>query len=574
MSHFDPPGRLLLTALVLRSARRSRPPPGPVQCPGDLNGDAVPDHYYLLVNGVRIPVPAGTPGAITNPAWRPNVRCMHISCGRRLPDDGGRRVDLHLRVHRPDRDPLLRGSPVRIPRGELAGADDRPRRGGRVLPHPHERQPRASPRPVRHPQRPLPRLPAGLVGLRRDARGVGRDPRREQPHLLLQDRHPRHVRVPLPRGGGRAHADGDAREPLRQAGAEQAGIAELPEQLPASREASTPTTTATAPPRSMSRSRCSSAPSTAGSTTRPRESRGSTSFSRTPSTRRSTDAATPTPSTRILSRSRRRRTTTTGRGPASLPDAGDPERLVEALRHFRPEGPPPFLEPRHDEVLDHHRPRAADAGGGARWPAQRQAPHAARLDVPTLIVGDPAAFRDWLTPVGTVRTACGWSSPRRTRPTRPASPTRRRWRRRCVRDGSTDRSGAVTPRLLATIHAQTPHKPVVEAQCRYRRTADRGRPDAAIRACRDCTSQGRRPMGSGVFGPGRGDGSGRSHDGVGGQRCRGQMFRSLNGANRYAVLYRIENAKRADTRARRIDQFVAMLARGETIHPQPHPRPK
>lgn len=52
------------------------------------------------------------------------------------------------------------------------------------------------------------------------------------------------------------------------------------------------------------------------------------------------------------------------------------------------------------------------------------------------------------------------------------------------------------------------------------------------------------------------------------------MFRSLSGANRYAVLYRIESAKRADTRARRIDQFVAMLARGETIHPQPDRRPK
>jgi uncharacterized protein YdeI (YjbR/CyaY-like superfamily) len=51
-----------------------------------------------------------------------------------------------------------------------------------------------------------------------------------------------------------------------------------------------------------------------------------------------------------------------------------------------------------------------------------------------------------------------------------------------------------------------------------------------------------------------------------------QMFRSLSSANRYAVLYRVENAKRADTRARRIDQFVAMLARGETIHPQPDPR--
>jgi uncharacterized protein YdeI (YjbR/CyaY-like superfamily) len=48
----------------------------------------------------------------------------------------------------------------------------------------------------------------------------------------------------------------------------------------------------------------------------------------------------------------------------------------------------------------------------------------------------------------------------------------------------------------------------------------------------------------------------------------GDLFDRLTSQNRYAVLYRIENAKRADTRARRIDQFVAMLARGETPHPQ------
>jgi uncharacterized protein YdeI (YjbR/CyaY-like superfamily) len=46
------------------------------------------------------------------------------------------------------------------------------------------------------------------------------------------------------------------------------------------------------------------------------------------------------------------------------------------------------------------------------------------------------------------------------------------------------------------------------------------------------------------------------------------MFEILTRQNRYAVLYRIQAAKRADTRVRRIDQFVAMLARGETIHPQ------
>jgi uncharacterized protein YdeI (YjbR/CyaY-like superfamily) len=46
------------------------------------------------------------------------------------------------------------------------------------------------------------------------------------------------------------------------------------------------------------------------------------------------------------------------------------------------------------------------------------------------------------------------------------------------------------------------------------------------------------------------------------------MFNRLSSQNRYSVLYRIGAAKRADTRARRIENFVAMLAKGETIHPQ------
>ena len=46
------------------------------------------------------------------------------------------------------------------------------------------------------------------------------------------------------------------------------------------------------------------------------------------------------------------------------------------------------------------------------------------------------------------------------------------------------------------------------------------------------------------------------------------MFDLLTRQNRYAVLYRIATAKRADTRTRRIEQFVAMLARGETVYPQ------
>jgi uncharacterized protein YdeI (YjbR/CyaY-like superfamily) len=45
-------------------------------------------------------------------------------------------------------------------------------------------------------------------------------------------------------------------------------------------------------------------------------------------------------------------------------------------------------------------------------------------------------------------------------------------------------------------------------------------------------------------------------------------FLKLTSANRYSILYRIESAKKIETRARRIEQFVEMLARGETIHPQ------
>ena len=44
------------------------------------------------------------------------------------------------------------------------------------------------------------------------------------------------------------------------------------------------------------------------------------------------------------------------------------------------------------------------------------------------------------------------------------------------------------------------------------------------------------------------------------------FFATLRGANRYAILYRVQDAKRPETRARRIARFVEMLARGETLH--------
>lgn len=54
----------------------------------------------------------------------------------------------------------------------------------------------------------------------------------------------------------------------------------------------------------------------------------------------------------------------------------------------------------------------------------------------------------------------------------------------------------------------------------------------------------------------------------------GAFFATLNRVNRYAILYRTHTAKRPETRAVRIAKFVAMLAKGETIHPQSPPSTK
>lgn len=45
------------------------------------------------------------------------------------------------------------------------------------------------------------------------------------------------------------------------------------------------------------------------------------------------------------------------------------------------------------------------------------------------------------------------------------------------------------------------------------------------------------------------------------------FFGTLDGRNRFAILFRIQTAKKAETRARRIAQFVQMLERHEKIHP-------
>ena len=46
------------------------------------------------------------------------------------------------------------------------------------------------------------------------------------------------------------------------------------------------------------------------------------------------------------------------------------------------------------------------------------------------------------------------------------------------------------------------------------------------------------------------------------------FFEALDSHNRYAILYRLHDAKKAETRAARLEKFVTMLAEGKAIYPR------
>jgi uncharacterized protein YdeI (YjbR/CyaY-like superfamily) len=53
-----------------------------------------------------------------------------------------------------------------------------------------------------------------------------------------------------------------------------------------------------------------------------------------------------------------------------------------------------------------------------------------------------------------------------------------------------------------------------------------------------------------------------------------RFFETLDSANRFAIIYRVNDAKRPETRTKRVAQYVEMCARGETIHPARKARKK
>jgi len=50
-----------------------------------------------------------------------------------------------------------------------------------------------------------------------------------------------------------------------------------------------------------------------------------------------------------------------------------------------------------------------------------------------------------------------------------------------------------------------------------------------------------------------------------------EFFATLDSTNRYAILHRLQTAKKPETRARRLEQFIEMLTEQRRIYPKPDP---
>ena len=106
---------------------------------------------------------------------------------------------------------------ARFAGGEFLGAHHRDQGGRRLLSDADQRVDGDAAGPVRPAHGALPRLSAAAAGVRRHARGLLRREHGFDGDLLLPAQRSGHLHVPLPPGGHRAHADGHARQPVREA---------------------------------------------------------------------------------------------------------------------------------------------------------------------------------------------------------------------------------------------------------------------------------------------------------------------------------------------------------------------
>jgi hypothetical protein len=123
--------------------------------------------------------------------------------------------------------------------------------------------------------------------------------------------------------------------------------------------------------------------------------------------------------------------------------------------------------------------------------------------------------------------------------------------------------------LPPALHATRPQKHLEQDQCRQCRTADRGRPDDGTRACPCRGGQGGRALGARLC-------QRQGHDplpddliaAIEAEPAASAMLEKLSAQNRFALAFRLHNIKTEAGRRKKVETFVAMLARGETIYPQ------
>ena len=191
------------------------------------------------------------------------------------------------------------------------------------------------------------------------------------------------------------------------------------------------------------------------------------------------------------------------------------------------------------------------------------------VEQPELVVADVAAWKAWLAEHHQEQLGV-WLLLARKGTTQPTSLTYAEALQEALCQGWID--GQARRRDDATYFQRfTPRR--ARSPWSKRNVGLRGRPrgvgpHAAGRPGRGRAGQGRRPLGGRLRRPGHHRGARRPRRRAGGRARRRRQVRDPHQTNRYAILYRVQDAKRPDTRARRIEQFVAMLERGETVHPQ------
>ncbi|WP_217638743.1 YdeI/OmpD-associated family protein [Frateuria terrea] len=119
--------------------------------------------------------------------------------------------------------------------------------------------------------------------------------------------------------------------------------------------------------------------------------------------------------------------------------------------------------------------------------------------------------------------------------------------------------------MAPTFHAQDRQEPLVQDQHGQGRSPDRGGTDAPCGAPRDRPGQAGRALGSGVLVRSRSTVPDDFQQALDANAKAKAFFATLDSQNRFSVLYRIQNVKKADTRARKIAQFVEMLGRGQKL---------